>query len=370
MARTKKAIKVKEPVRLRCKDLANGNKSLYLDLYQEGARSYEFLKLYIIPEKSPADKVANANTMQVANAIKAQRLLEIANGKAGLKTNKGKILFVDWLKEYERIKIETKNYGSVINATIIQVKAYKGNVSLNHIDKNYIVGFLKFLNSQSLSNNSQYTYYRVISGALNTAYQKGYINENPLQRVPKEEKPHHQDGQRAYLTIEDIKTLMKTDCRNEHVKKAFLFSCFCGLRISDVKRLKWQDITTSNGQSFANIMQEKTDVALTLPLSEQAMYFLPEKRDKDEFIFTLPPVVTVTRILKQWQERSGIDKHITFHVSRHTFATLSLTAGVDLYTTSKLLGHTDVKTTQIYAKIIDEKKNDAVNKIADLFNNI
>ena len=105
MARTRKTIKAKEPVKIRYKEIANGNKSVYLDIYSNGARRYEFLKLYIVPERTQADKVANENTMQVANAIKAQRILELASGKAGINDNgKGKILFVDWLNEYKRIK--------------------------------------------------------------------------------------------------------------------------------------------------------------------------------------------------------------------------------------------------------------------------
>ena len=102
--RKKKPIKAKEPIRIRFKAIANGNKSIYLDCYHNGKRSYEFLKLYLIPETTEAAKVQNANIMQVANAIKAQRMIELANNQAGIKANTqlSKMLLVDWMQVYQK----------------------------------------------------------------------------------------------------------------------------------------------------------------------------------------------------------------------------------------------------------------------------
>lgn len=377
MARTRKTIKAKEPVKIRYKEIANGNKSVYLDIYSNGARRYEFLKLYIVPERTQADKVANENTMQVANAIKAQRILELASGKAGINDNgKGKILFVDWLNEYKRIKEISKRYGDTITATVKYVEEYRhGNVRINQIDKQWLVDFFQWLDTcknkkrEPLSGNTKYTLSAIINGALNAAMQKDIIPSNPMLKLSRDEKPHQEDSKRAFLTVEELKKMIQGRCRNEQVKRAFLFACFCGLRYGDIEMLNWGQIYQDGEQSRLTKTMQKTKREIYLPLSEQALRWLPDRgaaKDTDK-VFELPHKTNVERAVDSWAFASGIEKHVTFHVSRHTFATLSLTAGVDLYTTSKLLGHTNVKTTQIYAKIIDKKKDEAVNLVSKLF---
>ena len=115
---------------------------------------------------------------------------------------------------------------------------------------------------------------------------------------------------------------------------------------------------------------KKTKDPIYIPLSEQALKWLPKRpkgaKDEDK-IFGLPTISRVCLIIDAWTKAAGIKKHVTFHVARHSFATMMLTLDVDLYTTSKLLGHKDVSTTQIYAKIIDQKKTDAVNRVNDIF---
>lgn len=103
----KKQITAKEPVRIRYKELANGNRSVYLDIYKDGKRTYEFLKLYLRPEKDAATRAANLNTLQAAKAIQAQRVLDLANGKAGLTREYKKTLLVDWLKAYQALRAKT-----------------------------------------------------------------------------------------------------------------------------------------------------------------------------------------------------------------------------------------------------------------------
>lgn len=105
---------------------------------------------------------------------------------------------------------------------------------------------------------------------------------------------------------------------------------------------------------------------LYLPLAKRAFDCLPERSNAaaDALVFgKLPTIATFENVLKRWADNAGVTKHVTFHTARHTFATLMLTLGADLYTTSKLLGHSNVATTQIYAKIIDQKKVDAVKLI-------
>ena len=162
---------------------------------------------------------------------------------------------------------------------------------------------------------------------------------------------------------------MDTSAKHENIKRAFLFCCFCGLRFSDVEALTWGNITEQNGQTFARIIVRKNRQPLHVPLSPEALRWIPERgRASDtDSVFKLKEYPTARAQLKKWIESTDIKKHVTFHVARHTFATLMLTLGADLYTTSKLLGHSKVTTTQIYAKIVDAKKVEAVNLVNNIF---
>ena len=174
------------------------------------------------------------------------------------------------------------------------------------------------------------------------------------------------ESKREFLTIDEVKTLIDTPCRREDVKGAFLFSCYCGLRISDVLALKWKNVDCVAEQWRINIIMQKTRQPLYLPLSMNARKWMPERNeagDDDPVFPTLPCEDTCNVQLKPWVRAAGITKHVTYHCARHTFATMLLTLGADLYTVCKLLGHSDVKTTQIYAKIINKKKEDAIGLI-------
>lgn len=378
----KKTPKAKEPIRLRQKSLSNGNKSLYLDIYRNGERRYEFLKLYLIPETGSdlTAKERNKQTLIQANAIKAQRIIELTNDEAGIKnTNRAKILLSDWLDHFKQIK-ENKSQGlkNQIEFTKYLLSQYKGDkVRLCDVDKAFCEGFLNYIMNVHISKQtnehiSKFTasnYYLRFNCALNFAVRSEVIPQNPMLLVEKDYKPQPPESQRVYLTIDEVKRLVNTECKKEVYKRAFLFSCFCGLRISDIERLKWCDLSNENGQIRAEIRQKKTDEPLYLPLSANAVKWLPERgnaADTDNIFQGLCGGVA-SHFVKDWAKGAGITKNVKFHTARHTFATMLLTKGADLYTTSKLLGHKDISTTQIYAKIIDQKKTDAVNLLNDVF---
>lgn len=378
----KKTPKAKEPIRLRQKSLSNGNKSLYLDIYRDGERRYEFLKLYLIPETGSdlTAKERNKQTLIQANAIKAQRIIELTNDEAGIKnTNRAKILLSDWIDHFKQIK-ENKSQGlkNQIEFTKYLLNQYKGDkVRLCDVDKAFCEGFLNYIMNVHISKQtnehiSKYTasnYYLRFNCALNFAVRSEIIPQNPMLLVEKDYKPQPPESQRVYLTIDEVKRLANAECKKEVYKRAFLFSCFCGLRISDIERLKWCDLSNENGQIRADIRQKKTDEPLYLPLSANAVKWLPERgnaADTDNVFQGLCGGVA-SHIVKDWAKGAGITKNVKFHTARHTFATMLLTKGADLYTTSKLLGHKDISTTQIYAKIIDQKKTDAVNLLNDVF---
>lgn len=383
----KKQIKVKEPIRLRTKKLANENESLYLDCYYDGKRIREFLKLYIVPERTKEDKEKNIQTLKLANAIKAKRIVELQNEEHGFKTSsvKSKANFINYIDSFvDNLPKDTKGYNGYI-CTMQGLKyhllKYKGeNITFKDIDRKFLADFTEYLkvakvstkavkeSERTLAQGTQWNYFNKLNLLLNKAEREEIIPFNPVDRLEKGERPQRADPRCTFLVLDEVKRLADTPFRMDNLKRAFLFACLCGLRISDVRSLQWNSFQQdSKGNIFAKITQKKTKGTLYLPISPEAIKQLPPKGNDIDFVFgKLPDNSYIDKLLKIWAKDAGITKNLTFHVSRHTFATLSITYGTDLYTVSKLLGHADIKTTQIYADVINEKKRDAVNAIPSI----
>lgn len=380
MARKTSAKNTKEPVRLREKELANGVRSLYLDIYVNGKRSYEFLKLYLIPETNPQAKVQNENTMRAANTIKLNRILEITNNKAGLKNTsiRAKMLLKDWMETFRQAQ-EQKGVKDqkLIHNTIHALTAYNINVAMRDVNRDYIIGLTNFLRNdyrsprgKKLKDYSVINYLGCLRNALNMAVREDVIAENPIMKLSAQDKVKAPESQREFLTIEEVQQLEATDSPYPHIKQAFLFACYTGLRCSDVRSITWGKIVKDGEKYRLHTVMFKTKRPFYIPLSKKAMQWMPERGDKtdDELVFENIPVQVNTKLyLQPWLDKAGITKPITFHCSRHTFGTMMLTLGADIYTTSKLMGHTKVEVTQIYAKIINKKKDDAVSLIDQAF---
>ena len=376
----RKVIKAKEPVRIRYKNLANGNKSIYLDIYQKGKRSYEFLKLYLVPETSPEAKIQNENTRVAANTIKSQRIIEMTNDVAGIKNNshRARTRLADFMIEYSNVQA-SKGHNTVkrcVSATNNLINLWRPDTTLRDVDRQWLEDFIAWaLNDHvtpkgtKIAKSSVGCYLKCIRSVFNYAIENAIVVENPVSRL-KSDIFKVSESKREFLTVEEVKKLIDTPIMKQHeqLKAAFLFSCFCGLRISDVYKLTWKDIIQDNDRYRVEIMMTKTRQPLYLPLNRQAMRWLPDRGDAqpDDRVF---PNITkgYRKPMMKWTKSSGITKHITYHVSRHTFATMSLTMGADLYTTSKLLGHTSVATTQIYARIVNRKKEEAVSLLDSAF---
>ena len=385
MARAKNIVKSKEPVKVRFKNLSNGNKSIYLDCYRNGKRSYEFLKLYLIPETNNAAKVQNANTLTAANKIKAERIIELTNGEAGLKnaSHLSKLLLVDLMKQYEEKVKESGNDSYMgVQSTTKSIIAYCGaNVSLRGVDKDFCLGYIDYLkhkhkrrDGKPISPTTAQGFCVILSAALNMAVRNDIISENPFDKIASIDKIKRREVPREYLTIAEVKKLIATPFPNEKreiVKNAFLFSCYCGLRRSDIYSLTWGQITFDGSQWRVTTVMEKTEKPIYLPLSKTAMKWLPERGESgdNELVFDFMPSPShINNLLAEWANAAGITyKNVTYHVSRHTFGTMLITLGVDLYTVSKLMGHSNIETTKIYAKIVNKKKDDAVNRVDDVF---
>ena len=377
MKKKKREIRSKEYVTLRFKELLNGKKSLYLDIYKKGKRSYEFLKLYLIPESTDADKQKNQETLEQAEITRVQRNLDVLLYKEPLSEEKEKekdtiLLLTEWIHIYSQRKLEkgqSDAFSKQIDKMSKHLILYRGmKAKLNEVDREFCMGFITYLKTSALSNATIAGYFRCLNCALNAAVRDSLIPMNPISLIPLDERIKQTDSTREYLTMDEIRKLMHAPCKHQNIKQAYLFSCLSGLRISDIRNLKWCNIELEREQWRAIILIKKTQRFLYLPLSKEAVKWLPRVKVKDteSHIFHLPDDAYINVLLKQWVAENGIKKHITFHTARHTYATLLLTLGVDIYTVSKLLGHTQVTTTQIYAKIIDSKKENAVNRIPTL----
>lgn len=374
----KRNSKSKEPVRIRFKKLANGSVSVYLAINVNGRRTYDYLKLYLVPETDQTAKLQNRQTMEAVYAIKAQRILQITNGAAGIKKDlRNKMRLVDWLKIYQDRQVNKDKRGAKrwVRTMIFVIEGYDGgkDATLADIDLQWLTDFMIYLMNDyvtykktKLTNGTVDNYLRCLKAAFNVAVEEGIMPTNPMLALDRS----HLKGttyEREFLSVEEVKKLIDTPCRRPDIKGAFLFSCFCGLRISDVRSLQWKHVVTAGEKMYLKITQFKTRRPLSIPLSRQALRWMPERggAGEDEYIF--PPLSKNMTVLDDWAKEAGINKHITFHVSRHTFATMELTMGADIYTTSKLLGHTSVATTQIYAKVINSKKEEAVSLLDSAF---
>lgn len=295
MARPKKEKRESSFVTLRKKICSKGRKSYYLDIYKDGKRSYEFLSLYLLPETSRAAKIQNENTERAAIAIRNQRELEIIQGKGGITSESacGKILLLDWLASYQQLKADTgqsDGRAQSVAKLIYHVEAYKGkNTKLADVDENWCKGFISYLataksakhtvNEKTLAHTTATLYFSILTAALNEAVRKKLIPSNPTRNLSREErKPIRADkSSRPYLSIEEVKKLMATDCRQPETKRAFLFACFTGLRISDIRNLQWANISKRNGGRFF-VYYDAKDTRTVDHEIEQTGHFFTTKR--------------------------------------------------------------------------------------------
>ena len=376
------AIKVK----LRKRKITGERQSLYLDFYppivnpENGELSRrEYLGMYVFNStRNPLDKTHNTNTLQLAEQIRQKRESdlnkpEIYNALEQEQIKKNKKQDGDFIAYFKKLA-EKKNHSNrfIWLGSCDFLKLHKGNtLKFSDIDPELCNGFIEFLQTTKskksdkvqLSENSIKTYYDKFRSALKQAYKDGYLSENIADKT---DAVKQAETQRNYLTLEELNTLVKTDCKSPEIKTQALFSALTGLRRSDIQKLIWGEVQHVEGSGYLiRFMQKKTGGSETLPITEQAFNLLGERKQPTDNVFTLIQETNQreNRYLTKWVLDAGISKKITFHCFRHTFATLQLSMGTDIYTVSKMLGHKDLNTTQIYAKIIDETKRTASNRI-------
>jgi integrase len=213
----------------------------------------------------------------------------------------------------------------------------------------------------TVSHNTAATYYSIFKAGLKQAFIDGYLIVDISAKI---KGIQDQESRREHLTVEELNILAETPCDRPILKRAALFSALTGIRHCDIQKMKWKEIQIVGDQIRVNFRQQKTKGVEYMPISEQAYQLCGEPGKPEQLVFEdLPDPSWISGPLKRWIKSAGINRNITFHCFRHTYATLQLAGGTDIYTVSKMLGHTNVKTTQIYAKVVDEKKQKATNAI-------
>jgi len=356
-------------ITVREKQLSSGKKSLYLDIYSDGKRRYEFLKLYLTGN-SKQDK----ETRKLAENIRAKRQLEFASNAHGFTApfQKKADFMAYFRKDRDTFDKSTRKQ---YNNLYMKLKAYAGDsVPFGAINKEWVKGFKEFLLDE-LGNNTAKIYFAMFKASLNRAVADGKINESPANGVKGISKENGK--QIHYLEMDELKALAAAECPNDEVKAAFLFSCNTGLRYSDVEKLLWSEVRGDR----IEFRQKKTSNVEYLPLNKQALDIIKERDTTFPHVFQLPTNATANINMKQWAKNAGLKRWVkvvdkdtgetiqpglNYHTSRHTFAVNILAHGGDIYTLKELLGHTSISSTEVYAKVINKTKKSTVNLLPEL----
>jgi integrase len=372
-------------VSLRQKKISKGRASLYLDFYPQiihpstgKPTRREFLGIYILEKPSNNnDKLKNSQTLLIAEQIRHRRENELNKPEVYGEFEK-EILRIKSIGEEDYVKYFYKktqkkkgsNYSSWIS-TYNYLNAFtNGFLKFSEINESFLNDFKDYLqttnnlrhNNKPLTQNSSSSYFNKIKSSLRDAFRDGKLKTD-INRLVK--SIPSKDGNRTYLTNEELIKLNNTYFEDDVLKRASIFSALTGLRYSDIQKLVWFEIFYEDNAGYKiKYTSKKTKEDDYLPISNDAFNLLGERKNPKDKVFPgLIYSAHKNKQIKSWVKSAGIDKDITFHCFRHTFATLLLSKGISIYVISKLLLHKNIKTTAVYAKVIDKDKMDAVNKI-------
>ncbi len=360
-------------VSIRQKSISKDRKSLYFDFYPPIEKDngklqrFQTLGLYIFEfPKSENEKKHNKETLNISQKLRQKKeyelnRLEIYSDSEKEIIKKKEIEKGSFITFFENLASEPKRKELKYSFNHFKEFVGKKEVKFNEINPYFLEQFKKYLAKTNLHQNSKFRYFSYLKTVLNEAAKQGFIQKSVFEFVA---NPPKKKTNREFLSISELELLSKAECRNITTKKACLFSALTGLRFSDIKKLVWNEIIENEKGFFIKYTQKKTNNFDYLPISKNAFSLLGIRQKGMDRIFPkLWNDKTKNSPLKEWIRKANIPKHITFHSFRHTFATIQIELGTDIYTVSKLLGHTNIQTTQIYAKVIDKKKSEASDKM-------
>nr|WP_320117461.1 site-specific integrase [uncultured Marinifilum sp.] len=255
-------------------------------------------------------------------------------------------------------------------AEYINVHLRKDDIALNNIDYKFLNGFDVYLKKEyQIHQNTAWNYHKHLKRVLNLAISLEYIEKNPYTRFKVKLEKSHRD----FLTLEELKRLENKEIdliRLSTVRDIFVFACYTGLSYADISKLKRTHIQKRNdGNAWIIINRTKTKTECKIPLFENSLNIISKYADYPEEVLKgrVLPVSSNQKLnsyLKELAEVCGINKNLTMHMARHTFATtVTLSNGVPIETVSKILGHNSLKITQIYARVLDDKISKDMGKL-------
>ena len=361
-------------VTVRQRAIRNNRISLYLDYYpavrnpetmQMSRREYLGIYIYAHP-KNEMEREFNNDMLNKAEAIRCIRVQSLINEEFGfLDKTKQKADFLAYFKKLADKKNSKWQHVYMHFRTFTQGKCTFGeiNVDLCNRFREYLLTAPQGLHkNRKLHINSAANYWSTFRASIHTAYRDRKIKENPngfLERI--ETIPTDKE----HLSQDEVIRLASTPCSAPALKRAFLFSCLTALRKSDIKKLTWEEIQPygNDGVMYVTTRMQKTKDIVHNPISEEALELIGYSPDKRGKVFPDFKDSMTQAPLKNWLKDAGITKHISYHCSRHSFACLQLDAGTSIAVVQRYLGHKNVATTEVYAKISDAQKRASVGCI-------
>lgn len=383
-------------VEIKERPLKGGNRGLYLEYYEKGFRKRENLHLYLIPDDAHNAKIINRKTYLKAMAVRSDRILNPPEFDKESERTDGidqTTTWLEWCDAYIRYSADCDNckkmmqHKTKVRSRINDYleKEGKTDLLLKNVTPEVVSGLYDYMRNDyrnpgqikkddgKLADFTLLLFGETINAMFNKALREGRIGYNPVKGLNKLEKFHAPDKHREFLTPDELIRFLSVETSTENerqVQTAFGFSCMTGLRLGDIQSLRWSDIKPMGDGWSVSIVQHKTGSPVTVPLNDMALSLLPPRpEDEGELVFHLVKKADgVARYVRRIRDKAGItDKDLTFHCSRHTAATLAISAGAELYTVSKVLGHGSIASTQVYAKVNMEKKIEAVNLTKGVF---
>ena len=331
--------------------------------------TYENLQLFLYAHpKNTLEIQHNQETEQLAENIRARRLLDLQSQLHGFTPDYKRLqsfnAYLRRLADQQR-GMNHHNWDSAVR--YFDQFAAK-DIRFVDIDLTFCEAFKTYLrsgpkirqNRGGLQHNSALSYYNKFRNALKMAWREKLVNDDFHALSPGlREKEAHVE----FLTMEDIRLLIQTPTKNDLCRRVVLFGILTGLRFADIRYLTWSEVRGSRDNYYLQFTQKKTAKTQHMPISNQAVDLMGERTTPAALVFKGLYYCQIRDFLVEWPQKAGIYKHITFTCLRHSYATLQLNNGTDIYTVSKMLGHRHVKTTQRYTRLLEDKKRETTTRI-------
>ena len=385
--------KVTDNPKLLQKKLSDGNFSLYLDYYlgrvnvkdpmtgeakSKVQRKREFLKLVLLAApRTPEERKTNKETLELAKKIRAEREQELKESMLGYRLRKDRVInFLDYFQAYidnytkkdiKMLQIALQRFKDFLRDTPAYSK-YQNSIKPQHITRDMIQSFAEYLKGRSTGEGANSIYAR-FKKVVKYAVEHDVMLKNPCTGIVI--KTDAQVLRKDVLSLEEIETLAAThyDNENPNVRRAFLLCCYAGLRFCDVKELTYKNVDYAN--RLLCFEQSKTkghsvNSGVVIPLDDELLELIgkpAEGQARDSSVFSLPSYESCGKSLRRWVARAGIDKHVSWHCARHSFATNTLNNGANIKTVASLLGHSGLKHVEKYTRAVDSLKRAAIESL-------